>query len=1177
MKKWKRKCAMLLVMILCFGPLQTIVVNATEEKGEVLEEQNTDMQSVSGGEIEEVLTEGDSVDTVENEDVSKIWDGVTMQDTWEEDDYVIIFSLNDYWQDGYTANVTIENKSEEDMEEWSLKFLLADDIANIWNAFIEQIDEGALTVKNVGWNQDIPAGGSVTFGFNASSAFNGFPEAYTLLWSGSEKVKISVEDCAIEYLADSEWENGFSSRILITNNTNDTIKGWRLSFDFARDINSIWCAEIEGKEEGGYTIRNARYNADIAPGQTISFGLKGSGGIYSEVPSNFCLYSCDLSSRNTENNQTGGKPNAGTLTEEDLETDTDGDGLTDAFETIFGLNPEDSDTDGDGLTDYEEIYLTRTSPFLPDTDENGISDAEEDLDLDGLENLWEIQYGTNPADNDTDGDNLLDNEEVNTYGTDPLQKDTDGDGLSDYDDIFLGFSPLLVDTDNNGISDNEEKVSQTIEQEFKEGEGKGLIKVCISMDASGNLENNLSILNMDQVDFLSGDVVGLVGVPIEINTTAAFETAELTFWYDETSLGGTKEEDLCILWYDLANNCYRMLEDCVIDTENNRVSYITTHFSTYMLIDSKEWMNAWRQNLSYGSSTEEQKQNFDILFVVDIRSELHGNAGSPTKNTVLNLVNVLQKGDEGAVLCVNGNLYLSSWFTDDKTLLKNDIMWIYQHYGPTYANCQADVLERAVNKFADRYTGREKVIVLISDGIATYQQSTLDACLEQGIKIYTVGLSEHFENLYDLNRDYPFCRHSLAKLAELTGGQHYAVAYGGEADLNFAYSVGTANASIDTTDTDGDGLYDIYETAGMMLPNGRIIYTDPNKADTDGDGLTDYEETGIIYNIDNKYIKSDKTVDSLKYFKMKSNPVLADTDGDGVTDDIDPHPWLKEEEWVAVLDNCYPDIEYLKIQDTDAGFTDGGNQDWWKDKAPEKRINDLIGMYDYNKYYRLRNLGCGVIAMSDMELYLTQQNPGYQTPNNIGLYMPYSGTMTVPYDTATGIIQRTDYREYVEKRYQNQYWIPDNEIGYSTGLMPFDMIWGIESFLKVNDSPFHNVEWAPYCVWRKADHKEAVLERIRLMLKSNIPVVFSYYNPIKRLDYYSSLEDAKEKVHAIPPGIKGHYMTIIGLYKYLEGDSDCGLHYEYVLKVVTWGKIYYIRYDQYADNLNYFSNILSIH
>ncbi|MCM1186170.1 MAG: hypothetical protein NC345_06515 [Lachnospira sp.] len=83
MKKWKRKCAMLLVMILCFGPLQTIVVNATEGKGEVLEEQNTDMQSVSGGEIEEVLTEGDSVDTVENEDVSKIWDGVTMQDTWK--------------------------------------------------------------------------------------------------------------------------------------------------------------------------------------------------------------------------------------------------------------------------------------------------------------------------------------------------------------------------------------------------------------------------------------------------------------------------------------------------------------------------------------------------------------------------------------------------------------------------------------------------------------------------------------------------------------------------------------------------------------------------------------------------------------------------------------------------------------------------------------------------------------------------------------------------------------------------------------------------------------------------------------------------------------------------------------------------------------------------------------
>ncbi len=1142
MKKWKRKCAMLLALVLCLSPLQTVVVNATQENDGMLEEQNTNMESVSGGQSEEAT-----------------WDGITMQDTREADGYAVTFSLNNYWQDGYTANIIIENKSEEDMEGWFLKFLLADDITNIWNASIEQVDEGVLTIKNIGWNQNIPAGGSVTFGFNASSAFNGFPETYTLLWSGSEKAEIPTEDYAIDYLADSEWEDGFSGRILITNDTDHIIAGWRLSFDFTRDINRIWCAEIDSIEDGRYTIKNAGYNANIAPGQTISFGFKGSGGVNSDAPSNFYLYSYDLNDESAGSSQTGGNSNTGSLTEEDLETDTD----------------------GDGLTDYEEIYLTHTNPFMLDTDKNGISDAEEDLDLDGLDNLQEIQYGTNPADNDTDGDNLLDNEEIHTYGTDPLRKDTDGDGLSDYDDILLGFNPLLVDTDSNGIPDGEERVSQTMEQEFNAEEGKGLTKVCVSMDTFGNLENSMGILNMDQVDLLSSDVVGLVGVPVEISTSAAFETAELTFYYDEASLGDTQEEDLSMLWYDEENGWYQML-DCTVDTENNSVSYTTTHFSTYMLIDSKEWMNAWRQNIAYESSTEEeQKHNFDFVFVVDVRSELHGNINSPTKEAILNLVDVLQQGDEGAVVCNNGNIYVSSGFSDSKASLRNSIMQIYKGFGPTYMNTQAHALKGAVNKLADRQNNREKIIVLISDGIAAYEQSTLDACLEQGIKIYTVGLSEHFENLYDINQNYPFCRHPLEKLAELTGGRHYELMYGSDLELNFAYSVGTVNAPIDTTDTDGDGLYDIYETAGMILANGRIIYTDPNKADTDGDGLTDYEETGIIYNIDNRYIKSDKKSDSLKYFKMRSNPTPTDTDGDGDMDSSDPHPWLKEEEWVAKLDNKYAGTDYLKIQLIDGNFIDGGFQDWWRDKAPENRIQTVIDTADdFNKYYRLVHLGCGVIAMCDMELYLTQQNQGYQIPFSVGSYdlsfWSSPDVVTVPYDTATGIIQEADYRKHVEKRYQSQYWIPETDIDYATGLHPSKMIWGIRRFLEFNGSSLNDVEWAPYCLWRKKDQKEAVLDTIRLMLKNNTPVVFSYYHPNKRIILYSTLDNLKTNNKENMQDPKGHYMTIIGLYKYLVDSPDSELHYEYVLEVVSWGAKYYIKYDDYANNLNYFSNILSV-
>ena len=52
-----------------------------------------------------------------------------------------------------------------------------------------------------------------------------------------------------------------------------------------------------------------------------------------------------------------------------------------------------------------------------------------------------------------------------------------------------------------------------------------------------------------------------------------------------------------------------------------------------------------------------------------------------------------------------------------------------------------------------------------------------------------------------------------------------------------------------------------------------------------------------------------------------------------------------------------------------------------------------------------------------------------------------------------------------------------------------------------------------------------------------------------------------------------HYMTVIGYVKYLKDD---GINYSYILEVVSWGKIYYINYDEYAKKLNWFSNILEI-
>ncbi len=89
-----------------------------------------------------------------------------------------------------------------------------------------------------------------------------------------------------------------------------------------------------------------------------------------------------------------------------LPVDTDGDGLSDDYETSIGTNPNNPDTDGDGLSDGNEVSRG-TNPLHPDTDGDGLTDGNE------------IARGTNPLQADTDGDAFNDGEEV-TAGTDPL-------------------------------------------------------------------------------------------------------------------------------------------------------------------------------------------------------------------------------------------------------------------------------------------------------------------------------------------------------------------------------------------------------------------------------------------------------------------------------------------------------------------------------------------------------------------------------------------------------------------------------------------------------------------------------------------------------------------------------------------------------------------------------------
>jgi hypothetical protein len=93
----------------------------------------------------------------------------------------VSYSMND-WGSGATVSITIKNNGTSAINGWTLGFSFPGNqkITNLWNGSYTQ-SGNAVTITNATYNSTIPAGGSVTFGFNISySGTNAKPTSSTL-------------------------------------------------------------------------------------------------------------------------------------------------------------------------------------------------------------------------------------------------------------------------------------------------------------------------------------------------------------------------------------------------------------------------------------------------------------------------------------------------------------------------------------------------------------------------------------------------------------------------------------------------------------------------------------------------------------------------------------------------------------------------------------------------------------------------------------------------------------------------------------------------------------------------------------------------------------------------------------------------------------------------------------
>jgi|GEM_PF-207138 len=116
-----------------------------------------------------------------------------------------------------------------------------------------------------------------------------------------------------------------------------------------------------------------------------------------------------------------------------------------------------NDVDGDGLSDNAELYNFGTNPYNPDTDFGGVNDFIEILNGTNAVSDPSDDYGDTgdqgtPGDTpenlttDSDEDGLTDAEEA-VYGTDPFNPDTDNGGVGDFEEIARGSDPLNAEDD----------------------------------------------------------------------------------------------------------------------------------------------------------------------------------------------------------------------------------------------------------------------------------------------------------------------------------------------------------------------------------------------------------------------------------------------------------------------------------------------------------------------------------------------------------------------------------------------------------------------------------------------------------------------------------------------------------------------------------------------------------
>ena len=264
------------------------------------------------------------------------------------------------------------------------------------------------------------------------------------------------------------------------------------------------------------------------------------------------------------------------------------------------------------------------------------------------------------------------------------------------------------------------------------------------------------------------------------------------------------------------------------------------------------------------------------------------------------------------------------------------------------------------------------------------------------------------------------------------------------------------------------------------------------------------------------------------YYGMISDPSNGDSDNDGYSDSLDINSQYSNIHTVALGGGAYdPRIDdpgYIHVHNAPSNPTTGygGNQSWFGNVAYG---NSGVILF-------IKKAGCGIIAASDVLLYLAYGNSEYE-------WSDYYDSVMDTYDDFIGITIPS---------------IPPININNSALVSPLfeQMCLLVNGYTSLLFSVSEN-------------NKTYLIEMIKTSLSRNNPIILLQFDPVGTLLNYSS---ENPKLFSYIGGDTGfdrdglplrhHYVTITGVY-------ENSINGDVFLRVQSWGGEYYVDFNEFCE------------